>query len=288
MFIFQLMGGIGNQMFQYAAARALYIKTGIPFKVHFDDPYKDVTRVYNLDVFNLEVQHPSNKELQQLAPLTGIKKRISDLLPIFGKRHYFQEKKYFVFDDQFFACANDTYFYGFWQTEKYFKQIENQIRKDFDFKIPPSIANKKLIEQITNTEAVSIHIRRGDYVTVEKTNTVHGVCSLDYYQKAIDLIVDKIPHAVFYFFSDDMDWVKANMHIEQPSVYVDINDDAHNYEDLRLMSNCKHNIIANSSFSWWGAWLNNNPTKIVVAPQKWANVEGLNTSDLIPATWIRL
>jgi hypothetical protein len=282
------MGGIGNQMFQYAAAKALCVKTGIPFKVHFDDPYKDVNRVYNLDVFKLEVQHATKKEIQQFGPLAGIKKRIGDVLSLFGKRNYFQEKEYFVFDDQFFACADGTYLYGFWQTEKYFKQIEAQIRNDFSFKISPSSANEKLIEQINNTEAVSVHIRRGDYVTVEKTNTVHGVCSLDYYQKAIDLIVDKIPNAVFYFFSDDMDWVKVNMQIEQPSVYVDINDDAHNYEDLRLMSYCKHNIIANSSFSWWGAWLNNSPSKIVIAPQKWANVEGLKTQDLIPETWIRL
>jgi hypothetical protein len=283
-----MAGGIGNQMFQYAAARSLSMKRQIPFKVFFEDPYTDAKRVFCLNVFNLNVALATKSDIRRFKPKVGLRKKVSELLLQEGNKQVFFESTYYRFDEQFFLCPDNSYFYGFWQTENYFKQIETQIRKDFSFKIPPSSANQKLVEQIKNSEAVSLHIRRGDYVTVEKTNNVHGVCSLDYYQKAINIIVDKVPNAVFYFFSDDMDWVKANMQIEQPSFYVDINDDAHNYEDLRLMSYCKHNIIANSSFSWWGAWLNNNPSKLVIAPQKWANVEGLDTSELIPETWIRL
>ncbi len=288
MFIFQLMGGIGNQMFQYAAAKALSIKRGIPFKVHFEDPYKDVVRAYNLAVFNLEVDQATKEDLKLIRPKQGLRKKLSKLFKVKEKAILFREKQYFVYDEQFFNCSDGAYIYGFWQAEQYFSTISDVIREDFRFKIAPSVENALFVEQINRTEAVAVHVRRGDYVSVEKTSTVHGTCSMDYYREAIALMKTQVNNPVFYFFSDDMNWVKQHLLIDAPSVYVDVNDDAHNYEDLRLMTLCKHQIIANSSFSWWGAWLNTNPAKIVVAPEKWANVEGLDTTDLIPKSWIRL
>ncbi len=289
MFIFQLMGGIGNQMFQHATARALSTKRGIPFKVHFEDPYKDAVRRYNLDVFTLTTEQASNKELKKIRPSIGFKRKVHKWFRFQEKKHFVSEQSYFVFNENLFNCPSNSYVYGFWQTEKYFIEVEDLIRADFTFKEPAIGENKVLLNCIMNDpKAVSLHIRRGDYVSVEKTSKIHGVCSMDYYEKAIALVVAKIEQPVFYIFSDDMDWVKTNFRIPYSTVYVDINNDATNYEDLRLMSNCKHHIIANSSFSWWGAWLNNNSSKIVIAPQKWANVEGLNTSDLIPENWIRI
>jgi len=136
-----------------------------------------------------------------------------------------------------------------------------------------------------NTNSVSIHFRRGDYVTNPLTSQHHGVCSNKYYQDAISLLKSKISQPHFFLFSDEPEWLKTNVSLQEPFRIIDNNP---GYVDLYLMSNCKHNIIANSSFSWWGAWLNNNPDKIVIAPHKWFNEPGINTYDLIPETWIRL
>ena len=289
MFIFQLMGGIGNQMFQYAAAKALSVKRGIPFKIHFEDPYKESVRRYNLDVFTLKIEHASNKELRKIRPSIGLKRKVHKLFHFQEKKHFVSEQNYFLFDKSLFTCPSNSYVYGFWQTEKYFNEVAELVRKDFTFKDSATGKNKILLDKIIDdTQAVSLHIRRGDYVSVEKTNKIHGICSMDYYEKAIALVVSKINQPIFYIFSDDMQWVKNNFKIPYSTVCVDVNGDTTNYEDLRLMSKCKHHIIANSSFSWWGAWLNYNTSKIVIAPQKWANIEGLDTSDLIPETWVRL
>lgn len=289
MFIFQLMGGIGNQMFQYAAARALSVKRGMPFKVHFEDPYKDVVRTYNLDIFQLKIEHANIKELKAIRPSTGLKRKVHQLFRFHEKKHFIAERQYFVYDPSLFSAPANSYLYGFWQTPKYFLDIEAIIREDFKFKDPAIGANKVLLNRIVHdANAVSLHIRRGDYVHVEKTSKLHGICSMEYYQAAAAYIAERITNPVFYIFSDDMNWVKSEFSIPYPVIFADINDDATNFEDLRLMSHCKHHIIANSSFSWWGAWLNNNATKIVIAPKKWANVDGLDTNDLIPDRWIRI
>ncbi|MBS1565210.1 MAG: alpha-1,2-fucosyltransferase, partial [Bacteroidetes bacterium] len=152
----------------------------------------------------------------------------------------------------------------------------------------PSLANKAVLERVEKTNAVSLHIRRGDYVTVAHTNQLHGTCSIDYYQRAAELIADVSPDPVFYIFSDDIAWVRENLQLPFPIVFVEGNDEAHAYEDMRLMSRCRHHILANSSFSWWGAWLNGRPDKIVVAPQKWMNNDSIVPKDLIPVSWKRL
>ena len=145
-----------------------------------------------------------------------------------------------------------------------------------------------MAEQISSSTPVSIHIRRGDYVNDSHTNSVHGTCGLDYYQNAMKLISGRVDKPTFFCFSDDIEWAKNKLHAQYPIIYVDHNGLDNASEDMRLMSQCKHNIIANSSFSWWGAWLNSNPDKIVIAPTKWFQKEDYDTRDLIPAGWIRL
>ncbi|MDD2505652.1 MAG: alpha-1,2-fucosyltransferase, partial [Bacilli bacterium] len=133
----------------------------------------------------------------------------------------------------------------------------------------------------------SLHVRRGDYVLNSTTNKVHGTCGINYYNKAIDIVTKENPEAVFFVFSDDCDWARNNLKINHEKYFIDFNGKENCHEDIRLMSLCKHNIIANSSFSWWGAWLNNNKNKIVVAPKKWFNVK-INTKDLVPENWIKI
>jgi hypothetical protein len=183
--------------------------------------------------------------------------------------------------------TDNIYLEGFWQSEQYFKPIENVIRKEFVVKDPPSVINKQYLEQIKSVNAVSVHVRRGDYVSDKVTHEVHGVCDIRYYTEAIHRIASEVADPCFFIFSDDMDWTKANVTVDGfPVFYIDHNSAA-DYEDLRLMYSCKHHIIANSSFSWWGAWLSNNTDKKVIAPKQWFRSLVTN-KDIIPDGWLTL
>lgn len=173
--------------------------------------------------------------------------------------------------------------YGYYQSEKYFKEITNIIRKDFTFPKPVDIINQKLINQIDNTESVSIHIRRGDYLNIPNTQ---NICSISYYKKAINLILKNISNPQFYIFSNDINWCKQHLQIDK-AIFISNNTGKNSFIDMQLMSCCKHNIIANSTFSWWGAWLNNNPNKIIISPNKWMN-DTNGTGDIIPNDWIKI
>lgn len=179
----------------------------------------------------------------------------------------------------------DCYMKGYWQSEKYFLPFAAQIRADFSFKCPLDDKNTALAEGIRRRNSISLHVRRGDYVKNPATLALHGVCSLGYYHAAVEHICRHVDNPVFYVFSDDMHWVRENLVIAAPVHHVDHDNRA--YDDMHLISLCKHHVIANSSFSWWGAWLNKNPQKIVVAPKQWF-VRPRCTDDLLPASWVTL
>jgi hypothetical protein len=178
-----------------------------------------------------------------------------------------------------------NYFDGYWQNEKYFVDIREELLETFKIADTPSEPCSSYMDMIKRKNAVSIHIRRGDYAENPKVKKIHGVLSRDYYTEAIRLIKQQKPEPVFFFFSDDIEWCKLNL--PESGVFVENTSDL---EDLYLMSLCKNNIIANSSFSWWGAWLNEDPEKIVVAPRQWFADTGLNeiASEICPSSWIRL
>jgi Glycosyl transferase family 11 len=176
---------------------------------------------------------------------------------------------------------------GYWQSEKYFIDCSKLIRKDFTFKNELDSYNLKLKSKIDKTNSVSIHIRRGDYVNNLNTNATHGLCSIDYYIKAVNYITERIESPYFFVFSDDIEWAKKNIMLNFPCQFISHNIGSKSYLDMQLMSLCKHNVIANSSFSWWGAWLNSNDNKIVIAPRKWFAVN-TDICDLIPSNWISL
>jgi hypothetical protein len=177
-----------------------------------------------------------------------------------------------------------VYLAGCWQSERYFKDIEDVIRREFTVKIKPDANNERTTALINSVNAVSLHIRRDDYVT----NQRHGTCALAYYQQAVEIISRKVSSPYFFVFCDDILWAKENLKLKYPTVFISHNDAAKDFEDLRLMTQCSHHITANSTFSWWGAWLNKKYDKIVIAPGKWFNDEGINTKDLIPEGWIRI
>ena len=295
MIIVKLLGGLGNQMFQYAAARRLaeFHHTVLKLDVTEleDRVYKEnfTYRYYSLNVFNIKEHIAQPHEIASYQKKhQGIIAKALNKVKQKLDTHFIIREKHFHFDENFLHALDNSYIDGYWQSEKYFKPIEEIIRKEFTFQNEPEGKNNELSQLISDTCSVSIHVRRGDYVTNKVIRQFHGVCSIDYYKEAVAQIAQNLTNPHFFLFSDDTDWVKKNIIFNHPTIYVDHNKAVKHYKDMHLMSLCKHNIIANSAFSWWGAWINTNKDKIVIAPKKWFNDASVNTQDLIPEQWIRM
>ncbi|MFH1677734.1 MAG: alpha-1,2-fucosyltransferase [Patescibacteria group bacterium] len=299
MVIIKLMGGLGNQMFQYAMGRQVAKQNNIELKLDtssFKIINNNTPRHYSLNVFNIKENFINQYGIKKIAKHSNLINKIISkiyylrqkfsLIKIKINQNYITEKA-FNFDPEILKLKDDIYLDGYWQSEKYFKDIEDIIRKEFTLKNVFSEEAEKIAEEITAVNSVSLHIRRGDYINNEKTQKYHGSCSLNYYYQAVKKISRKINNPVFFIFSDDIEWVKNNLKLKYPIKFVS-GYNIKNYEELILMSKCKHNIIANSSFSWWGAWLNNNLNKIVVAPKKWFNDLSININNLIPESWTKI
>ena len=199
--------------------------------------------------------------------------------------HFFVEEGHFKFDASFFKQKSKTHFVGYWQNEHYFVNYRQLLLNEIQVKQSLNAQQTELQETITNQHSVAIHVRRGDYIQNPTAQQFHGHCTLDYYQRAIQYMEKRESKIHYYFFSDDPDWVKANFNFVANKTIVtgNLNEPA---VDLHLMSCCTHQIIANSSFSWWAAWLNRNPHKIVIAPKKWANA--YTDCDVLPTAWLSM
>ena len=271
MIIVNIIGGLGNQMFQYAIGKALSLKSKQKLKLDLTSFKNYPLRNFELDVFKIDPEIASTEEISQVKQ---------------NKLNF--TEKYFHFDSEILDLNQSAFLVGYWQSEKYFINYKNIILKEFILKNELSHQSNQFQKIIESTVSVSLHIRRGDYVTNPTTNSVHGTCSLAYYKNAVSLISNRLKDPHFFIFSDDLDWAKENLDFIDNITFVELDENIPDYEEMYLMSQCKHNIIANSSFSWWGAWLNQNVDKIVIAPQKWFEDETINTNDLIPDSWIRL
>ena len=194
----------------------------------------------------------------------------------------------FDFDHLFFNTKPPALLEGYWQSYKYFNGYDTQIRSELMFRNPATGKNLETAELIAQENSVSIHIRRGDYVTNQSSNKVHGALGIGYYKNAIRRICDEVDSPHFFVFSDDLAWARNNLGLSIAVTFVANNTGESSFEDMRLMSLCKHFIIANSTFSWWGAWLNKNSGKIVIYPRNWFNDPGINTQDLTPETWVAI
>lgn len=291
MIIANILGGLGNQMFQYAAAKALANALEEPLSLDVRD-FSDYTlhRFELLKVFTCSAPLAEDTDLRHMLGWRSSRYALRALrrpsLRLLRGRHLVVEP-HFHFWPEFFDAQPGSYLLGYWQSEKYFAAIADRLRQEFTFKQPLRGRNAELAESMAGCEAVSLHIRRGDYVTDAKTNSRHGVCSLDYYRQAIARISAHVAAPVFFVFSDDIPWTKENLKLEFPCVFIDHNQGENNYCDMQLMSLCRHHIIANSSFSWWGAWLNPRQDKVVIAPQHWFAHE-TSTADLVPTGWLRV
>lgn len=294
----KLEGGLGNQMFQYAAAKALATKLECPLQLDISAfNNRQIHNGFELAKFALSqsknnihiktTNTPSRFESVGLSRL-GKNKFVRFALRKINsaKLNHYVEKD-FSFDENLFNLKPYTTIEGYWQSYRYFGNIRKQLLADFRFLEGLSKENQALAKKINSQNSVSLHVRRGDYVANAHTNSYHGVCGLDYYQKAISEIEKRVPEPVYFIFSDDPEWTMQNLKNVTSPTFVTHNTGPNSFFDMHLMSLCKHNIIANSSFSWWGAWLNENPEKVVIAPKQWFAVDK-NTSDLLPPDWIRI
>jgi hypothetical protein len=284
--IVRLKGGLGNQMFQYAAGRRLseLHATNLKLDISILPKY---ARSYELGHLSI---HEDFATTQEVAALTGgnekwlgdLGNRLRQMTVPYYQRSYFSEPHLTPYDPNILRTPREVCLEGFWESEKYFLEISNIIRQEFKIKDPPDSKNKQLAERIVKTESVSIHVRRGDYLQLQD---IFGNPTLNYYAKCISIIQEEIQNPNFFVFSDDPQWTSSNLRLDHPTTIVSQND-SKNYEDLRLMSLCKHNIIANSSFSWWAAWLNSNERKLVLAPTPWFTQR--DSRDVIPSGWIKI
>ncbi len=277
MIVSRLMGGLGNQLFQYAAGRALA---------------KANNELLALDTRYVEengLEHFSHAYLSPPKHLPPSKN--SNPIKYWAWRHLgfgiplFREsgRKY---DANLFNCPEGTYIQGYWHSYKYAEKVKSELEKELMLTTPLDNVNKKMADTIKeNDNAVSLHIRRGDYLSFG----IFNLLDMEYYKEAIYEICQRTSKPITCFvFSNDISWARDNLNIECDTVYVDINGADKGHLDLHLMSLCSHNVIANSTFSWWGAWLNQNPNKLVITPKKWFNQNSLEHDDICPPSWQRL
>jgi hypothetical protein len=286
------MGGLGNQMFQYAFGRALSLTYNT--ELFLDTTYLEskehgnnfTYRNFELSIFGLSDLIATPKILLSIGAYPKTRWefcRFRFLHSLGFLSRYIEPNLNFDFDYHKQTKRN-TYLVGFWQSEKYFENYRNIIASDFIFKPLLSPENENLISEISYSQSVAIHIRRGDYLKSD----FHNICEREFYEKAISKIYSKVENPVFYIFTEDTQWAKENINFVENLKIVEGNTGVKSYLDMQLMSNCKHQIIANSSFSWWAAWLNKNENKVVICPNKWFNDNSISTKDLIPKNWIRI
>lgn len=288
----RLIGGLGNQMFQYATGRALAERHGVPLLLDASGFAHYELRRYELAELSIQSRVATEDELARagvVAITPTLLNRVKRKLGMQRPANVLREGS-FTYDARIEGVQAPVYLDGYWQSERYFVGIADMLRKEFTLNAPTDSANADMASRIAaaGNKAVSLHIRRGDYVNNPHTAQYHGVCSLDYYRAAVEHVAARVADPHFFIFSDDHAWVSENFRLSHATTLVDVNGADRGVWDMALMKACGHHIIANSSFSWWGAWLNPAVDKIVVAPERWFAGASHDTSDLIPSTWVRL
>jgi len=283
--IVKLIGGLGNQMFQYAAGRRLAYQHKTDLLLDISGFASYPLREYELDIFNIHATIASVDFLNSIE--FSKEKPIQKIFKKFFRKNIIRlvKEQTIDFDDNILKLPNDVYLDGYWQSEKYFQDIKNIIKNDFSFVPKPSEKNQGIIKKIATCNSVSIHVRHGDYISNPETKQIHYVCDERYYKTAISMFLDLIDDPELFIFSDDPEWAKRNIQADAPIMFISHNLGKQSFEDMRLMSYCKHHIIANSSFSWWGAWLAENEKQVVIAPDRWYNTKNCNYEDRIPKHW---
>jgi len=295
MIVARLQGGHSNQLFQYAMARRLADKlhTDLVLDLSWFDDFADVDtpRYYELDCYPIKARTVKSLEgyrvIDPRQPVSKLQQMLRKLH--IGNAIWMHYEKHQGFNEDAMHLPDNTLPVGFWQCEKYFVDIRGMLLRELEPKTKLSERNTKLLKRIESTDAISVHVRRGDYVTNKQAKAFHGLLGPDYYKKAVKYLVDKTKsknlHA--FVFSNDIEWCKKNIKLDVPTTFVEGNDKGS--DDMRLMKHCKHFVMANSSFSWWGSWLSENPGKITIAPKVWfKDIKTNNDIDIALDSWVRL
>ena len=283
-------GGLGNHMFQYALYRtAQSLGYDVKADLSFYDN-KECHNGYELErIFNIRLNKCTAQESSKFVDRMDYFSRVIRKLGAtsFGIRENKIIENYSKHIDDLLDVKNkNKYLQGYWQSEKYFKSIESTLKQEFVFPKLIDNKNEEVAQSIKNSNSASIHVRRGDYLS---HSIYYALGESNYYNNAINYLLNECASINFYIFSDDIDWCRTNLNLPINTVYIDWNKNQDSYIDMQLMSMCKYNIIANSSFSWWGAFLNKNKEKIVVAPQNWfAEDSGYDASLIVPEDWVKL
>lgn len=289
----RLMGGLGNQMFQYAFARSISLKTGATVLLDttvLETESPGVTpRCFALEPFAIAGRVATRDEAQRLQLGDGILQRVrrflDRFLPVAAKRIIVDQAN--GFDESALGARPPVYLSGYWQSERYFAADAEVLREDFRLRDPLSPNASRILAEIAAEPSISVHVRRGDYLLNSTNLDFHGVQSRDYYVQAVERIQQEAGKLSVFIFSDDLDWCRANLPFDERTVFVEIDGAARDHEEMHLMSQCDHHVVSNSSFGWWGAWLGKNPDRIVVAPAKWFAAPDVK-SDIVPASWLRI
>lgn len=288
MIVARIMGGLGNQMFQYAAARRLALARNTELRLDVEYFAAQSKRQFALDGWRIRGAVATPCELSLFLPRKR-GQRIANLLRARWRGEpspAILREQQFHFQPEVLSAPNNSYLDGYWQSEKYFAEIADTLREEFTPALPLGARASTLAAEIAARDSISVHVRRGDYVQEAGVREIHGVCPLEYYQESVHRLAETISDPHCYVFSDDPAWVENNLHLDVPCTFVAPESAGGEVVDLHLMSRCRHHVIANSSFSWWAAWLNPSPHKRVLAPARWfAQGAGRDTRDLLPPAW---
>ena len=292
MIILKLFGGLGNQMFQLATLKSLSLLKKTKIGVDISSFEKESSAEYTSRSFELERIFDLNEV--SITTLKSYNYLLNNNLNSRIKKKLFNGSVFFenglTYQPEVKSITKNAYLEGYFQSEKYFADFRKEILNLFNFKSKQSTKTMEAEKLICTTDAIAIHIRRGDYASNKHVNSVHGTLPLSYYLNALNHFDVKNAH--LFFFSDDIQWVKDNFNFIAPkqATFVNWNTGDDSWQDMYLMSKCHHFIIANSSFSWWGAWLSTHSTKKVICPKTWFidPIRNQQTKDLIPKNWIRL
>jgi Glycosyl transferase family 11 len=293
MVIVRIMGGLGNQMFQFAAGYALARRHRVPLLLDISS-YQSYGLHHGFElsrIFSMEALIAQPNDIKSALGWQGhpyvyrpLRSRYFSKL----RKHGWIVEPHLHFWPSFFDTPDTCYLDGYWQSEKYFANVQTTIREVFNFSALMTDQNNQTADVIENTNAVSLHVRRGDYATNPKTLAFLGLCTLAYYQTAIQHIQEHVSNPIFFVFSDDIAWCKDNLNLPSTCHYINHNSGNSSYLDMQLMSLCKHHVVSNSTFSWWGAWLSGSTDGIKIAPTPWFSHPDVSDESMVPSNWLKL
>jgi hypothetical protein len=284
-------GGLGNQLFQYAAARSLADTLACDLALDLRALGPKADRGYGLDAFSIRAEVAGPETLQSLplprsSRIGRMRSALSLVLPSVAPYPVFWPRS-FAYDARLLRLRQPKYVVGYWQSERYFAWNRARLLADLQPRTETG-PDVQLLQRITSCQSVSVHIRRGDYFSNASAARIHGLCEPSYYQNAVRWLAQRNSGLQFFVFSDDMAWARAQFDFGLPTVFVDSGPLASPLQDFALMRACRHHVISNSTFSWWAAWLAEAPEQIVIAPQRWFVDESIASVDVVPERWIRM